>query len=103
MKISTSNHLNKLTSLHLHTKENSSDHVSSNITHQFDAVTIQSNPRQIVEKTFAESVAQKISSEIAKPSSDEKLQNLHNQIANGTYQADPHAIAFKMLLMGEAM
>lgn len=101
MKISTNNNLNKYTSLHLHTKENSSDYVSSNITHKFDAITIQSNPRQIVERTFAESVAKAVSSDISQTASDAKLQNLQRQIADGTYQVDPHAIAFKMLLMGE--
>lgn len=103
MKISTNNNINKYTNLHLHTKEHSSDPAVSNMTHNFDALTIQSNPRQIEERTFAGAVAKKISSEISRPVSDEKLQTLKSQIADGTYQTDSRAIAFRMLLIGEEL
>lgn len=101
MKITTNNNLNKFTKLNLHTKENSSDYAASNITHKFDAITIQSSPKQIVEKTFAAAVSKEISSDISTPLSDRKLQQLQSQIADGTYQIDSHTIACKMLLLGE--
>ena len=101
MKITTNNILNKFTELHLHTKENTSDMVSSNIAHKFDAVTIQSSHEEIAERTFAATVSKEISADISTPPAEGKLQQLQNQIADGTYQIDPHAIAFKMLFMRE--
>lgn len=97
MKISTNNIFKNYNDLQLHTKGNLVDGAASNDTHKFDVITIHSNPRQIEERTFADSAAREVSSQMKETVPDEKLQNLHSQIALGIYQIDTHAIASKML------
>lgn len=60
---------------------------------------IQSNPRQIEEHTFAESVSRQLSAGMTETASDEKVQDLKNQVAEHKYQIDAYAIASRILLV----
>ncbi len=100
MKISNNNIIkNNYTDLRLHTKENSTPSVTSNDKHNYDAVIIQSNPRQIEEHTFAKAVSRQLSSEVSSIASAEKIGQLQQQISGHAYQIDAHAIASRMLLV----
>ena len=100
MKISTNNNvMNNFTDLRIHTKENSTPSVVSNDEHNFDAIIIKSDPRQIEEHTFAKSLTRQLSSEIKNMASADKIHNLQNQVTSNTYQVDAHAIAARMLLL----
>lgn len=100
MKISTNNNIMKnYTDLRLHTKENYNPPVTPNDGHSFDAIIIKSNPRQIEEHTFAKSVAQRLSSEVERTASAEKVQDLRKQVSESTYHIDAYAIASRMLLV----
>lgn len=102
MKITTTNNIMKnYTDLRLHTtKDNSAPSVTpSGDGHSFDALIIQSNPRQIEEHTFAKSVSRQISSDMNYTASAEKIQNLKDQISRHTYQVDAYAIASRMLIL----
>ncbi len=68
----------------------------------YDAITIQSNSRQIQEKTFSEALSRRIVSEVRQPAAPEKVETIRQQVAAGTYHIDPYAIASKMMLTGEA-
>ncbi len=102
MKISTNNLLKTYTDLHSHTKEKAGTYRVSDGEHSFDAITIQSNPREIAEHTFSDTLSKKISSDVSVPVSQERLQDLREQVANRSYQPDVFAIAAKILLVGEA-
>lgn len=67
----------------------------------FDAISIQSNPREIAEKTFAVTISKQIADEIRIPASEDKLQELRDSISSSRYQIDPSLIASRMLLIGE--
>lgn len=99
MKISTNNVINNFTDMRIHTKENSAPSVVSNNGHNFDAIIIQSDPRQIEEHTFAKSLSRQLSSEIKDTASAERVQDLKNQVASQEYHIDAHAIAARMLLL----
>ncbi len=99
MKITTNNVINNFTDRRIHTKDNSAPSVISNDGHNFDAVIIKSDPRQIEERTFAKAVAQRLSSEIKDTASADKIRSLQNQVASNTYYVDAHAIAARMLLL----
>lgn len=101
MKITTSNMIKNYTDLRIHTKENSAPSVvpPNNDSHKFDALIIQSKPRQIEEHTFAKSVSRQLSAEVSQTASAEKLQRLQNQISGNSYQVDASAIASRMLLV----
>lgn len=99
MKISNNNIIKNYTELRLHTKEISAPSVTPNEKHSFDAVIIQSNPRQIEEHTFAKAVSRQLSSEVSGVASAEKIGQLQQQISAHTYQVDAHAIASRMLLV----
>lgn len=99
MKIFTNPVLKNYGDVSLHTKEHSTDIVSSNSSHKFDVITIQSNKRQIEERTFAEALSKEVISDIKDTASEEKLNDLKNQIALGTYQIDTNALVSKILLV----
>lgn len=99
MKITTNNILKTYPDLRIHTKENPAPSAASKDGHSFDALIIQSNPRQIEEHTFAESVSRQLSSGIEDTASADKIQNLKDQIAANTYQVDAYAIASRILLV----
>lgn len=101
MKIYTDNVLKNYGEFRLSSKENHVSDASSGVSHKFDAITIQSDPRKIEEHAFAQAVSREISSEVAKTASDEKIAALKEQIASQNYQIDPYAIASRILLIGE--
>lgn len=68
----------------------------------YDAITIQSSSRQIQEKTFSEALSRRIVSEVKETADPGKVESIRQQVAAGTYQIDPYAIASKMMLTGEA-
>lgn len=70
--------------------------------HKFDAITIQSDPRQIEQVTFAKAVSRELSSRISKPVSEDRVQELKSQIQSNSYSIDACAIASRMLLVQEA-
>lgn len=98
MKIFTNNIFKNYTDLPLHTKEHTPENVALNVNHKFDVITIQSDRRQIEERTFAEKLSKELMSDVKQTASDEKVADLQNQIALGTYQVDTNAIASKILL-----
>lgn len=68
----------------------------------YDAIIIQSDSRQIAEKTFSSSLARAVSGEVrSTQASEEKVQNIKNQIANGTYRIQFEQIASRMLFHRE--
>ena len=99
MKITTNNVMKSYPDLRIHTKENPAPSAASSDGHSFDALIIQSNPRQIEEHTFAKSVSRRISSDMNYTASAEKIQNLKDQISGHTYQVDAYAIAARMLML----
>lgn len=99
MKITTNNVMKSYPDIRLHTKENPAPSAASSDGHSFDALIIQSNPRQIEEHTFAESVSRQLSSGVNETASAEKVQNLKNQVAEHRYQIDAYAIASRILLV----
>lgn len=101
MKISTNNILKTYTDLHSHTREKAGTYKILDSEHNYDAITIQSNPREIAEHTFSSALAKKLSSEIAVPVSQEHLQSLREQVVARSYQPDSVAIAAKILLVEE--
>ena len=101
MKIFTNNVPKNYTELRPHSKEAHASGSISGVSHSFDAITIQSDPRQIEEHTFAQAVSRKIFSEVSQTASDEKISELKNQVASQNYHVDPHAIASRILLVGE--
>lgn len=101
MKISTNNNMiNNYTDLRIHTKEYSAPAVTSNDEHSnFDAIIIQSNPRQIEEHTFAKSVSRQLSDDVRSSASADRIEQLKSQIADHSYPIDAYAIASRMLLV----
>ncbi len=98
MKIS--NHIIKnYTEPPLHAKEGSISHAAGSGGHNFDAVIIQSNPREIEEHHFAKVLAERLSSEIKNSAAPEKIHDLKSQISGNAYTVDVHAIASKILLV----
>lgn len=102
MKINTNNTIKSyMNDMLLHTKENSSSVRIQSREHKFDAITIQSDPRQIEQLTFAKAVSREISSKISAAPSEERIQELKERVASHSYQIDARAIASRMLLLGE--
>lgn len=99
MKITNNNIMKSYPELRVHTKENPAPSAASSDGHSFDALIIQSNPRQIEEHTFAESVSRQLSSDMTKTASAEKVQDLKKQVAEHRYQIDAYAIASRILLV----
>lgn len=99
MKININNSFQNYTDLRLHTKEASSVCTGINKPHKFDAITIQSNPRQIEEHTFANVLSKELSKEISTPTSEEKISLLKQQINSGSYSVNAQEIAAKILLI----
>lgn len=102
MKITnTNNIMSNYNDIRLHTsKENSAPSVTpSSGGHKYDALIIQSDPRQIEEHTFAKSLSRRISSDMNYTASAEKIQSLKDQVSSHTYQVDAYAIASRMLLL----
>ncbi len=99
MKIITNNIMKTYPDPRIHTKGNPAPSAASSDGHSFDALIIQSNPRQIEEHTFAESVSRQLSSGITETASAEKVQDLKNQVVEGRYQVDAYAIASRILLV----
>lgn len=68
----------------------------------YDAIIIQSDARQIAEKTFSSSLARAVSGEVKNAqASEEKIQDIKNRIDNGTYRIQLEEIASRMLLTRE--
>lgn len=64
----------------------------------YDAIIIQSDSRQIAEKTFSSSLTQAVSGEVQNTQNPEqKIQDIKEQIQNGTYQIQFDKIASRML------
>lgn len=100
MKVSNTNNLTAdYSSYNIHTRGFSDAGPEKNRVKMFDAISIESNPREVAEKTFAASVAKAVAMEVRVPVSDEKLEQLKSQIASRSYAADPSAIAARMMLI----
>lgn len=103
MKISNANNLTTdYTSLSIRTKGLSSSSLPKNEEKFFDAVSIQSEPREIAEKTFAAAISNKLLSEVRVPVSENRLAELKEKISSHNYSVDASAIASRMLLIKEA-
>lgn len=103
MKVSNTNNLTAgYNSYNIHTRGTSGSHYEKSSVKMFDAISIESDPREVAEKTFAASVGKQISMEVRVPVSEERIEQLKEQIASHSYVVDPSAIAARMLLMKEA-
>ena len=68
----------------------------------YDAIIIQSDSRQIAEKTFSSSLARAVSGEVRNTqASEEKIQTIKNQIDSGTYRIQFEEIDSRMMLSRE--
>lgn len=67
----------------------------------FDSVTIKSNPEEILKKKFLETTTTKMKQALRKPTSPDRIQELKEQIKNGTYKVDASKIAENMILLGK--
>lgn len=102
MKISNTNSLQMdYTNLNVRTKGLSGSYQKIHSEKIFDAISIQSDPRQIAEKTFAASISKQIAAEVRTPVSEDRLDALKNQISSNNYQIDASAIASRILLVRE--
>ena len=99
MKVTINNVMKSYPDLRIHTRETSAPSTSSSDGHSFDALIIQSNPRQIEEHTFAESVSRQVSSGMKEAASAEKVENLRGLVAENAYPIDARAIASRILLV----
>ena len=100
MKVSNNNRINNYSDIRLHTKESPAPSTVSGEGHSFDAIIIQSDPREVEERSFAESLTKQLSSEVKNSTaSAERLETLKGQIQSRTYQVDAYAIAARMLLV----
>lgn len=99
MKISLNNISNYHTELPPVAKAAAKTTNTEKANRNYDAIIIQSDSRQIAEKTFSSSLAQAVSGEVRNAeTSEEKVQNIKNQIKNGTYAIQFDQIASRMLL-----
>ncbi len=99
MKITHTSHLvNTYNDFYPRVKGGNVSRTQSGGGHKFDALTVQANSREIEEKTFAESVSRDLFSEVKQTASEERLNNLKEQIASHSYQIEPSAIASRILL-----
>jgi flagellar biosynthesis anti-sigma factor FlgM len=99
MKINTNNPLKNYSDLRLRTKESAVVSAGTAKNRNFDAITIQSDPRQIEEHTFGSMLAREVMREASVPASEERVADLKQQISSGSYHMDPKEIARKMLLI----
>ncbi len=65
---------------------------------QFDEILITSSSRQVEEKKMTEELSKRILSEVSVPASQEKIADLKQQIAQGSYQVDVDKLVEKILL-----
>lgn len=103
MKISTNNYVKGYTGLWQHTADGCRTGSAGKSSHNFDEITIHSNPREIEEHSFMKAISSSISAEAAQPVSTEQVAHLRHQVASGTYCIDAQAIASRILLVGEEM
>ena len=102
MKISNANNLTPgYAGLSIRTKGLSSSSLPKNDEKSFDAISIQSEPRQIAERTFAAAISKELASDVRIP--DAILNELKEQISSHTYKIDASAIASRMILCKEAV
>ncbi|MCI8593431.1 MAG: flagellar biosynthesis anti-sigma factor FlgM [Lachnospiraceae bacterium] len=98
MKISIGTILNNHTDLRSVSRSASGNSITPDNDHSFDAVIIKSNPRQIEEHTFAKAVSKELSTEVRETASQEKIQDLRQQVTDGRYSIDAYAVAARILL-----
>lgn len=98
MKISIGTILNNHTDLRSVSRNASGTSIVPESGHNYDAVIIKSNPRQIEEHTFAKAVSKKLSAEVKESASPERVRDLRQQVADGRYSVDAYAVAARMLL-----
>lgn len=101
MKISINNIPKSYSDLQIQSKETSQPLSSLSEAASFDQLLIQSDPRQIEEASFAESLSKQLSNEVS--SSVGSYDKIKFQIQNHTYQVDAQAIASRILLLGEEL
>lgn len=73
--------------------------VEASASHNYDSFTISSSPSG--ESRFQMDLVSRLSHEIRTATTTGDIQALRQQVASGTYQVDPSAIAARMLLLGE--
>ena len=98
MKISLNNISNYHTELPPVAKAAAKTTNTEKANRNYDAIIIQSDSRQIAEKTFSSSLAQAVSGEVQNTQTPEqKIQDIKEQVHNGTYQVQFDKIASRML------
>ena len=98
MKISLNNISNYHTELPPVAKAAAKTTNTEKANRNYDAIIIQSDSRQIAEKTFSSSLAQAVSGEVQNTQNPEqKIQYIKEQVNNGTYQVQFDKIASRML------
>lgn len=65
---------------------------------QFDEILITSNSREVEEKKMTEELSKKVLSEVSASVSEEKISDLKQRVAYGTYQVDVDKLVERILL-----
>ena len=103
MKISINNIQKNYSDLQIQSKEThkSLASLSESEFSNFDQLLIQSDPKQIEESSFMESLSKQLPHEVS--SSEKDFEKIKSQVQNHTYQIDAQAIASRILLLGEGL
>ena len=103
MKISINNIQKNYSDLQIQSKETykSLASLSESEFSNLDQLLIQSDPKQIEESSFMESLSKQLSHEVS--SSEKDFEKIKSQVQNHTYQIDAQAIASRILLLGEGL
>lgn len=101
MKISLDNRLNYHKDITNMAKAQSNAASAGIHTKNYDAVTIQSDSRQIFEKTFSDKLKKSLTESVRQTTGEPKINDLKSQIQAGTYSLNFDALASRMLLIQE--
>lgn len=99
MKISSENSIRHYENTQAYKSKTSSKEMgAASVKTNRDQVIIGSSTPQIEEKKIAEELAHNVIQDVRKVTSEERIEQLKQQVADGTYRPDADKIASKILL-----
>lgn len=98
MKISTENNIRRFDKPAYKVRNRGTGVEFATVRRNCDQVIIDSGTSRIEEKRIAAEAASRVSREVRTPTSQEKIENLKQQVREGTYRPDPEEIVSRMLL-----